>query len=251
MKSFTSAVVVTALGVVLALAGTAQAQDAFVPKGDSEVMQPGSDWGTTNTVVTYEASDFELFFGSYGGYTGTWGRYCNSVPDCGWLAGIKLPAGAIMTSVELDACDSDAADVLYIAVWKNVKGGGATTNLSGWGDTGVTPGCNTFVRALTMPETINNLNNNYWINVHSGATSTTSFKAVRVNYRLQVSAAPATATFPNDVPTNHPFFRFVEAMAASGLTGGCGPGAFCPDSPVTRGQMSVFLASALGLHFPN
>ena len=66
-----------------------------------------------------------------------------------------------------------------------------------------------------------------------------------------MSPAPGVATFPIDVPTNHPFFRFVEAMAASGLTGGCGPGQFCPDSPVTRGQMSVFLASALGLHFPN
>ena len=47
------------------------------------------------------------------------------------------------------------------------------------------------------------------------------------------------------------FFRFVEAMAASGLTGGCAPGSFCPDQPVTRGQMSVFLSLALGLHFPN
>jgi hypothetical protein len=26
---------------------------------------------------------------------------------------------------------------------------------------------------------------------------------------------------------------------------------FCPDSPVTRGQMAVFLARALGLGFPN
>ena len=70
-------------------------------------------------------------------------------------------------------------------------------------------------------------------------------------YRLQVSPAPATATFPNDVPTSHPQFRFVEALAASGLTSGCGAGSFCPDSPLTRGQMSVFLAVALGLHFPN
>jgi hypothetical protein len=26
---------------------------------------------------------------------------------------------------------------------------------------------------------------------------------------------------------------------------------YCPDQPVTRGQMAVFLAKALGLHFPN
>jgi len=42
-----------------------------------------------------------------------------------------------------------------------------------------------------------------------------------------------------------------NAMAASGLTGGCATGSFRPDQPVTRGQLSVFLASALGLHFPN
>jgi hypothetical protein len=59
-----------------------------------------------------------------------------------------------------------------------------------------------------------------------------------------------TATFPNDVPTTHPFFRFIEALAASGITAGCDAGSFCPDDPVTRGQMAVFLVAALGLHFP-
>ena len=77
------------------------------------------------------------------------------------------------------------------------------------------------------------------------------FKAVEIQYRRVVSAAPAVATFPNDVPTSHPMFRFVEALAASGITGGCGADSFCPDEAVTRGQMAVFLAAALGLHFPN
>ncbi|HEX4439809.1 MAG TPA: S-layer homology domain-containing protein, partial [Thermoanaerobaculia bacterium] len=72
---------------------------------------------------------------------------------------------------------------------------------------------------------------------------------VRVYYHLQVSPAPGTATF-NDVPTNHPFFQFVEALAASGITAGCGGGNFCPDAPLTRGQMAVFLSKALGLHWP-
>jgi hypothetical protein len=43
----------------------------------------------------------------------------------------------------------------------------------------------------------------------------------------------------------------VEALAAAGITGGCGPGSYCPASPVSRGEMAVFLATALGLHFPN
>jgi hypothetical protein len=57
------------------------------------------------------------------------------------------------------------------------------------------------------------------------------------------------ATFPNDVPTTHPFFRFIEALAASGITAGCSADSYCPDNPVTRGEMAVFLAAALGLHF--
>ena len=70
-----------------------------------------------------------------------------------------------------------------------------------------------------------------------------------VGYQLQVSPAPAVATF-GDVPTNHPFFQFVEALVASGVTAGCGGGNYCPDNPITRGQMAVFLARALGLQFP-
>ena len=73
-------------------------------------------------------------------------------------------------------------------------------------------------------------------------------RGVRLYYKLQVSPAPAQATF-NDVPTGHPFFQFVEALVASGITAGCGNGNYCPDNPVTRGQMAVFIAKALGLHW--
>ena len=76
------------------------------------------------------------------------------------------------------------------------------------------------------------------------------FNAAFVGYRLDVSPAPATATF-NDVPVNHPFFQFIEALAASGITAGCGGGNFCPNEPLTRGQMAVFLSKALGLHWPD
>jgi hypothetical protein len=54
-----------------------------------------------------------------------------------------------------------------------------------------------------------------------------------------------------DVPTNYAYFRAIEALAASGITGGCGSGNFCPNQNVTRGEMAAFLARALGLHFRN
>jgi hypothetical protein len=83
-----------------------------------------------------------------------------------------------------------------------------------------------------------------------GDTVTTQFLGAYLGYRLQISPAPATATF-TDVPANHPYFRAIEALSASGITGGCGAGNFCPNQNVTRGEMAAFLARALGLHFPN
>jgi hypothetical protein len=47
-----------------------------------------------------------------------------------------------------------------------------------------------------------------------------------------------------DVPYEHIAWRFVEAVENAGVTGGCSPALYCPDSPVTREQMAVFLLLA-------
>ena len=51
-----------------------------------------------------------------------------------------------------------------------------------------------------------------------------------------------------DVPPSHWAWGFVEALAAAGITSGCGNGDFCPGAPITRAQMAVFLA--LAVHGP-
>jgi hypothetical protein len=71
---------------------------------------------------------------------------------------------------------------------------------------------------------------------------------VRLFWRRQLSPAPTVATYA-DVPATHPFFPYVEALSASGITAGCGSESFCPEQSLTRGQMAVFLAKALGLHW--
>ena len=91
------------------------------------------------------------------------------------------------------------------------------------------------------------------VHVDVGTTGPTlEFKAVEIWWMRQVSPAPQSATF-SDVPTSHPFFQYVEALAASGITAGCqaAPPLFCPDQALTRGQMAVFLSKALGLYWPN
>ena len=56
---------------------------------------------------------------------------------------------------------------------------------------------------------------------------------------------PATATdfFTDD--DDSIFETSINELAASGITGGCAPGRFCPDALVTRGQMAAFLRRAL------
>jgi hypothetical protein len=79
--------------------------------------------------------------------------------------------------------------------------------------------------------------------------SVTGFGGAVITWLRTVSPAPATPTF-GDVPTNFLYFRAIQALAASGITGGCGNGNFCPNQNVTRGEMAAFFARALGLHWP-
>jgi hypothetical protein len=110
----------------------------------------------------------------------------------------------------------------------------------------------TFVVSVPAGETVHNLSCAYFAKTFfSGAGTDLTLHKVRAGWRRQVSAAPLNATFPNDTPTTHPYFRFIEALAASGITAGCAPGFFCPNNPITRGEMAVFLSVALGLHSPN
>jgi hypothetical protein len=60
----------------------------------------------------------------------------------------------------------------------------------------------------------------------------------------ETMAATCGGTF-NDVDEttggNSAFCKYIEKFATLGITSGCGNGNFCPDSPVTRAQMAVFL----------
>jgi len=61
----------------------------------------------------------------------------------------------------------------------------------------------------------------------------------------------ATGVFA-DVPVSSPFAKWIEELAFRGVTAGCGGGNYCPNNPVTRAQMAVFLLTTLegGLYSP-
>jgi len=54
----------------------------------------------------------------------------------------------------------------------------------------------------------------------------------------------------NDVPSTHPFFTFIGKFSARGISAGCGNSNFCPDSPVSREQMAIFVERAMGIFVP-
>ncbi len=223
----------------------------------TEVLAEGQSYGTTQ--VSYVQVAGAAFVSDYDAQSPglsniVSGRVLRTagIPFAYFTAPLSLPSGAIVKSFAMDACD-DTGSSGY------VQGSLIETDRLGTIVAAVNPfvlsdgtGCKTFTVDTSGLNMIadNTMNHFYLIaNISTAPGHTAGLAGMVVGYQLQVSPAPPAATF-GDVPTSHPFFQFVEALAASGITGGCGGGNFCPDNPVTRGQMAVFLSKALGLQFP-
>jgi hypothetical protein len=165
----------------------------------------------------------------------------------------RLPNGALLTKIEAFFCNTDANpnDVLGVQVYKSWYDGTNMTELSGvYSDSSNGCGQDKIVDLTSLNYQVNYYNNQLVLKAEITATDgTQALAGVNLYYRLEVSPAPATPTF-NDVPTTSPQFQFIEALAASGITVGCGGGNYCPNNPLTRGQMAVYLAKALGLQWP-
>ena len=166
-----------------------------------------------------------------------------------FAAPLKLPAGALIESLEMNACDTSGGTEPvsgFLVVTDNLGNVLTTT------DTLTTSGsgCETPAENLTSKSIVVNPFYYYYLraDITSTLTYTVGLAGMVLEYKLQVSPAPATATFA-DVPTSFTYFRTIEALAASGITSGCGGGNFCPNQFVTRGEMSKFLANALGLYW--
>lgn len=165
----------------------------------------------------------------------------------GFRAGAQLPSGAQITGIEISACHGGGAGPLTVQLHECTDPDGACT-VTATVAAPATPPCG-FTHATVSGVNADNLDKSYFVQVILGE-ALHSFRSVRVFYRKVVSPPPPTPTF-SDVPASDPRFRFVEALAAAGITGGCGGGQYCPDAALTRGQMAVFLSVALGLYWPN
>ena len=165
---------------------------------------------------------------------------------------ISLPAGAVIDSVDIFVCDTDVTNEMTAFLTRYDTVAGHFTDVAS-GLTSGSPGCGPITLTPSSTETVDNNSNAYNVIVRFGAaTASLSLRGARVHYHLQVSPAPAVATF-TDVPLSDSAFQFIEAFNGASITVGCqapaDPPAFCPDGFVTRRQMAVFFAKALGLHF--
>jgi S-layer homology domain len=207
-------------------------------------------FGTTSySVSSVTATAFVPVDSGTGFHTsGSLGRFGDTNVHSEFYAAVDIPQGAVIDYIGLDSLtDAPAAFTLSLYVRGNqadvvTVGSVQSTIHSGWDmDFNASPfgfqwyGFDGETLVLKV----------------EGASlpSLQFFGFVTVLWRRNVSPAPLTATFA-DVPTGHPLFQYIEALAASGITGGCGGGNYCPNNPVTRGQMAVFLSKALGLHWP-
>jgi ELWxxDGT repeat protein len=74
--------------------------------------------------------------------------------------------------------------------------------------------------------------------------------AVLLTVARHETPPPPTGTRFADVPSNYWAAPWIEQLAADGITNGCGGGNYCPNQPITRGEMAVFLATAFHLPLP-
>jgi hypothetical protein len=224
----------------------------WVAAGGPQPASVAPKWGTTHAeVLNVHAYTFQgntssnLIMDDGNGY-----RYFGDEAVPYMAAPVLLPAGVSIDGLLISHCSANDGDIV-VALYDNGEGGsggGGGTIVAGpvvttaeCGITGEAVG-NTYATTAGHPL--------YLVVYFAGGQTDGSakFNNVSIRYRRQVSPAPAEASF-GDVPTSDFGFQYIEALAASGITGGCGEGNYCPDQPVNRRQMAIFLAKALGLHW--
>jgi hypothetical protein len=212
-------------------------------------------WGTTNTGhVTvpewrFSPSSSTVAYTDFGNPA----RRYALAPFSFFLASPSMPSGALLQNLEFDFCNSQpdgGSSILLLLYDATATNSGLSLLAQVTG--AANQGCNAAFADLTgLNYTVDNAQHRLILEAVFGPNgdSTTSFSGAVVGYKLQVSPAPASPHFA-DVSVSDFGFQYIEALAASGVTTGCGNGNFCPDAVVTRRQMAVFLAKALGLEWP-
>jgi hypothetical protein len=173
--------------------------------------------------------------------------------NAAFLGTFQLPEGARVTQMCVYANVGDAADYVQVQLDESrlLAGGQNPPQWSSQGSATDDVAIGYGVVCTDMSYEFHNFVNGYNVahDLFAETHGASGFGGVRLTWHRQVSPPPDTATFADVAPDDFGFQQ-IEALVASGITGGCGNGNYCPNATVTRAQMAIFLAKALGLHWP-
>ncbi len=230
---------------------------AVAPRGPERAKTLES-WGNQEGYTTFFGYELQGYYENLeAAYRSLLDTFIFSAPGGNPAHGhirLEVPEGALLAQLRFWGVDSSSPEDIVFRVYETCQAPGAEDpiyTLIGEGHSVGNSG--SFYGSESLGGvTADNQNCGYSLQVQlpvNGVSGTLTVRKMQVVWYRQVSPPPAEATF-NDVPGGHPFFQFVEALARSGITVGCGGSNFCPDEPLTRGQMAVFLSKALGLQWP-
>ncbi len=216
-----------ALGMICAGAAAQQLEEQTAPLPAVSRDKKLDTYGTTPFsyqrvgFATFVPLDSSMTYSDLNLSSQTFSRYPTNANGSGiFVATPQLPSGALVSSVEFDWCDTSAASDLQFEVLTSGYTGQNIDVQASAASSG-SQGCSLAYATLSTPFTINNNETQIILKAtvptHDGSTS---LSGAVVAYSLQVSPAPGTASFI-DVPTNDQGFQYIQALLASGVTGGC------------------------------
>jgi hypothetical protein len=215
-------------------------------------------YGNENQVLTIGAAEFRAYSADEG-FIDASGYVFATIPGGSvFYAPLALPEGALIEEICLYAYTTVGLDIsgASIAAVKLVPGGEDPdvhsqltlpfSASNGYGLYCSDPFAYTLRSAIDVDGDGTLDNAVFYARV--GLSRSLALGGMRITWKRAVSSPPETPDF-SDVPASDPAFAYVEALKASGITAGCSETSYCPDAILTRRQMSVFLAKALGLHW--
>jgi hypothetical protein len=253
----------------------------FTPAWAQDDIKEGSA-GLENQFLWVAAAECERIQASWGDaewdFFQKWELSDRSDDDGKWYCRVPLPDGALIVDLksvwfkDTDDCDDADQSVALYKVLPSCSSSpdeklicsGSTADTTIGTNNGAYD-CLDCIFKVAAPRTVKNKLAYYMAVVDFYANSQGNepecdkeelrYLGLRVKFQRQVSNPPDTPTF-KDVDTGDFGYKHIEALYASGITGGCdvdgqGNKYYCPGDPVTRAQMAVFLSAGYGLHCNN
>jgi hypothetical protein len=226
--------------------------------GEAQLAVEKPDFGTISCdVISLSAYDFEP--SRKAGYVtgvdddGNGYSWATGGSNMLFIASVQVPAGVKIEYIGVRLCDTAPASS-FTGVLNDVRQNGTTVQIVSvtFPDTGCTTMFNPTDLGYDWDFNSTHSLDVYLFQQGPDVGGQVKFRGAEVWYTRKVSPAPANPSFI-DVPITDPAFQFIEAFWKAGITVGCqAPGdplMYCPDANVTRREMAVFIAKALGLHF--